>query len=238
VENNTSVQAINPAAADTTLAAVPGSYPPVVTVGGISTFNGGLKGSSPWTYTWNSFQGYDDASLTRGRHALKAGVVFERMQSDMEAFSDVTGGFSFGSLQNFLTNQPSRFLAAFPGQVTPRYLRQSLFAAYGQDDWHPAPNLTLNLGLRYEMTTVPTEAHGKLSTLWNLADSQVHLGDPLFHNSTRWNFEPRIGLSWDPWQDGRTAIRAGFSVYDVLPLPYQFSLLETRSAPFYEGGSV
>ncbi len=238
VQNNTSVSPINPAAADTSLAAVPGSYPAVVTVGGISTFNGGLQGSSPWTYAWNSFQGYDDASLTRGRHSLKFGVAFERMQSDMEALSDVTGGFFFGSLTSFLTNQPSRFLAAFPGQVTPRKLRQSLFAAYGQDDWHPVPNLTLNLGVRYEMTTVPTEVNGKLSTLWNVTDSQVHLGSPLFQNSTRLNFEPRIGMSWDPWGDGRTAIRAGFSVYDVLPLPYQFSLLETRSAPFYSGGSV
>jgi hypothetical protein len=238
VQNNTSVQALNPAAADTSLAAVPGSYPAVVTVGGISTFNGGLKGSSPWVYTWDSFQGYDDVTLTRGRHSLKFGAVFERMLSDMEAFSDVTGGFSFGSVKAFLTNQPSRFLAAFPGQVTPRQLRQSLFGTYGQDDWHPVPNLTLNLGVRYEMTTVPTEVNGKLSTLWHIDDSQVHVGSPLFQNSTRFNFEPRVGLSWDPWRDGRTAIRAGFSVYDVLPLPYQFNLLQTRSAPFYSGGSV
>jgi hypothetical protein len=238
VQNNTTVQAVNPAAADRSLAAVPGSYPAVVSVGGISTFNGGLEGSSPWTYTWNSFQAYDDAAFTRGRHSLRSGVAFERMQSDLEAYSDVTGGFSFGSLQAFLTNQPSRFIAAFPGQVTTRYLRQSLLGAYGQDDWHPVPNLTLNLGVRYEMTTVPTEVHGKLSTLWNLTDSQVHVGDPLFHNSTLLNFEPRVGMSWDPGHDGRTAVRAGFSVYDVLPLPYQFSLLETRSAPFYEGGTV
>jgi Carboxypeptidase regulatory-like domain/TonB dependent receptor/TonB-dependent Receptor Plug Domain len=238
VHNNTTVQAINPAAADTSLAAVPGSSPAVVTVGGISAFSGGLQGSSPWVYTWNSFQGYDDISLTRGRHSLKTGVAVERMQSDLEAYSDVTGGFSFGSLQKFLTNQPARFIAAFPGQVTPRYLRQSLVAAYLQDDWHPAPNLTLNLGVRYEMTTVPTEVHGKLSTLWSLTDSQAHVGDPLFHNSRYLNFEPRVGLSWDPWGNGRTAIRSGFSVYDVLPLPYEFSLLETRSPPFYEGGTV
>lgn len=237
VQNNTTMQAVNPLAADHSLAAVPGSYPAVVSVGGISTFNGGLEGSSPWTYTWNSFQGYDDAALTRGRQTLKAGVAFERMQSDLEAYSDVTGGFSFGSLQSFLTNQPSRFIAAFPGQVTPRYLRQSLVGGYAQDDWHPAPNLTLNIGVRYEMTTVPTEAHGKLSTLWSITDTQLHVGDPLFHNSTGLNFEPRVGLSWDPWGNGGTAIRSGFSVYDVLPLPYEFSLLETRSAPFYEGGT-
>jgi outer membrane receptor protein involved in Fe transport len=91
------------------------------------------------------------------------------MQSDVEAFSDVTGGFSFGSLGAFLTNQPSRFLAAIPGKVTPRRLRETLFGMYVQDDWHVLPNLALNLGLRYEMTTVPTEVNNKLSTLLNLS---------------------------------------------------------------------
>src|SRR4029077_18035060 len=105
--------------------------------------------------------------------------------------------------------------------LTPRRLRQNLFAGYGQDNWRVLPNLTLNLGLRYEMTSVPTEVNGKLSTLLSLTDSQPHLGDPLFLNPTRLNFEPRVGLAWDPWGNGRTAIRAAFGVYDVLPLPYE-----------------
>lgn len=96
VQNNASVQAVNPATADKSLAAVPGSYPTVVSVGGISTFNGGLEGSSPWTYPWNSFQGYDDVSLTRGRHSLKSGVAFERMQSDLEAFLMSPAGSTSG----------------------------------------------------------------------------------------------------------------------------------------------
>jgi hypothetical protein len=237
-QNNWSVHAVNPAAADQSLAAVPGSYPALVTVGGLSPFRGGLLGGSPWVYTWNSFQAYDDVSLTRGLHSLKFGMTFERMQSDMEAYSDVTGGFSFGSLKAFLTNQPSRFLAAFPGQVTPRQLRENLFGAYAQDNWRIMPNLMLNLGLRYEMTSVPTEVNGKLSTLKNLTDPQPLVGDPLFQNPTRLNFEPRLGLAWDPWGDSRTSVRAGFGLFDVLPLPYEFSLLQTRSAPFYSGGSA
>ena len=237
-QNNWSVQAVNPAAADTSLAAVPGSYAALVTVGGISPFRGGLLGGSPWIYKWNSFQAYDDLTLTRGRHALKLGATYERMMSNMEAYSDVTGGFSFGSLKTFLTNQPSRFLAAFPGQVTPRQLRENLFGAYAQDNWHVWPNLILNLGFRYEMTSVPTEVNGKLSTLLNITDAQPHVGDPLFHNPTLLNFEPRVGFAWDPWGDGRTAIRSAFGVFDVLPLPYEFNLLETRSAPFYSGGSA
>src|SRR5260370_2083476 len=160
------------------------------------------------------------------------------MHSDVEYYSYVTGLFSCGSPDAFITNKPSRLRAALPGLTTPRGLRQSLFAAYAQDDWHVLPNLTLNLGLRYEMASVPTEQDGKLSTLLSLTSSQNHLGSPFFKNPTLWNFEPRVGLSWDPWSDGRTAIRAGFGVYDVLPLPYEFQNMETRAAPFYRLGSA
>jgi len=80
-----------------------------------------------------------------------------------------------------------------------------------------APNLTLNLGLRYEMATVPTEAQGRLTTLINITDTDPHLGDPYFLNPTRRNFEPRIGFSWDPFRNGKTAVRGGFGVFDVLP---------------------
>ena len=237
-QNNVSVAAINPAAADPSLAAIPGAYAALVTVGGISPFRGGLNGGSPWLYAWNSYQVNDDAVFTRGRHSIKFGGAFERMQSNMEAFSDVDGGFSFGTLQNFLTNNPSRLIGALPGHLSPRGLRESLAAGYVQDDWHMRPNFTLNLGLRYEMSTVPTEVNGKLSNLINITDTQPHIGSPLFHNPTLANFEPRIGLAWDPWGSGRTVIRSGFGIYDVLPLPYEFSLLETRTAPFFTDGTT
>ena len=238
VQNNISAKALNPAAADPSYAAIPGTYAALVTVGGLSRFRGGLNGGSPWLYTWNSYQTYDDAMLSLGRHSLKFGGAFERMQSNMEAFSDVDGGFSFGSLTAFLTNAPSRFIGALPGHFSPRGLRQTLAAGYVQDDWSFRPNLKFNLGLRYEMTTVPTEVHGELSVLRNITDSQPHLGSPLFNNPTLTNWEPRIGFAWDPFGNGHTAIRAGFGFYDVLPLPYQFSLLETRTAPFFLDGTT
>jgi len=77
-------------------------------------------------------------------------------------------------------------------------------------------NLTLNLGLRYEMTTVPTETAGKLSVLRNITDATPHLGDPFFSNPTTKNFEPRIGFAWDPFRNGKMAVRAGAGLYDVV----------------------
>jgi hypothetical protein len=233
VQNNQSATALNPAAGDTSLGAIPGELAAQVSIGGgITPFKGGYEDATH--FMWTSYQLYDDFSFSRGRHSLKVGAGFEKMQSNIEYLSYLTGRFSFGSLEAFLTNQPSRFRAALPGLTTPRSLNQNLFAAYAQDDWHALPNLTLNLGLRYEITSVPTEANGKISTLLSLTSPVNHLGSPLFQNPTLRNFEPRLGLAWDPWGDGHTAVHAGFGMYDVLPLPYEFQNMETRAAPFYE----
>jgi hypothetical protein len=231
VRDNQSATALNPAAGDLSLSAVPGQLASQVSVGGLTPFKGGTEDSTH--FNWSSYQLYDDASFALGRHSLKVGFAFEKMQSEVLYNSYVTGLYSFGTLRNFLLNQPSRFRAALPGLTTPRVLRQEIFAGYAQDDWHVLPNLTLNLGLRYEVATVPTEANGKISTLSSLTSPVNHLGSPLFANPTLRNFEPRLGLAWDVSGDGRTVVHAGFGMYDVLPLPYEFQNMETRAAPFY-----
>jgi hypothetical protein len=236
VRDNQSASALNPAAGDLSMGAVPGQLAAQVSVGGIDPFKGGTEDSTH--FNWYSYQLYDDASFAMGRHSLKVGFAFENMRSDILYNSYVTGLYSFGTLAKFLTNQPSRFRAALPGLTTPRSLRQKLFAGYAQDDWHVLRNLTLNLGLRYEVTTVPTEENGKLSTLLSLTSAVNHLGSPFFSNPTLRNFEPRFGLAWDAFGDGRTVVHAAFGMYDVLPLPYEFQNMETRAAPFYTLESI
>jgi len=98
--------------------------------------------------------------------------------------------------------------------------------------------VTVNLGLRYEMATVPTEVQGKLTTLRSITDATPHVGDPLFSNPTLRNFEPRVGLSWDPFGNGKTAVSAGFGMFDVLPPPYLIQFNELFSAPFFKAGSA
>jgi outer membrane receptor protein involved in Fe transport len=249
VDNDASVQALNPAAADSSLGSFAGRNASVVSVEGLSGMNGGVGGLPTYLYRWNSFQIYDDAFVTRGKHSIKFGGAFERMLLQVTALTDpngiwfFTGGPSGGSCGNalspglcsFLQNQPSKFQGGIASSLTPRNLRQNIFGFYIQDDWRWKPNLTLNLGLRYEMTSMLTETDGKLSNLRDLASATPHLGDPFFaSNPTTKNFEPRIGFAWDPLRTGKLAVRGGAGLFDVLPLPYQYVLLVTQAAPFFQ----
>src|SRR5713226_4132945 len=245
VSNNQSLSANNPAAADPSLAAFAGRDAAFVQVGGLTpALPGGVGGLPTYFYHWNSFQAYDDAFLNRGTHTIKFGFAFERMLLQATALTDPNGIWFFGSLQNFLTNNPSKFQGGIASSLTPRNFRQSIFGGYVQDDWRWKPNLTLNLGLRYEMATVPTETNGKLVNLRNIMDVLPVCGvmvagscsgtGPLYSNPTLHNFEPRIGFAWDPFHNGKMAVRGGAGLFVVLPLPYQFILLETQAIPFFQ----
>jgi outer membrane receptor protein involved in Fe transport len=236
VLNSVPVTAINPLAKDPSLAAEPGQFATGVNVPGIASFAGGLLNDLTY-YFWNSWQGYDDAFWTHGTHSLKFGGAAERLELNRYSADTPSGVFDFGTLSDFLTNKPHRFVAGLT-PISAKALRETLIGFYTQDDWRVRPNLTLNLGLRWEMTTVPTEVHGKLATLINITDPTPHLGSPFFANPTLRNFDPRVGFAWDPFHDGKTAVRGGFGVFDVLPLPYQFTLLIAAEFPFSRGGSA
>ena len=238
VDNNVGAKALVPEAADTSLGTFPGRTAPQIFITGLTNFLGGVGGESAYFYHWNTFQLYDDAFINKGTHTIKFGFAVERMQLGIRALSDPNGIFKFDDLAAFYKNDPTKFQGGIASTLSPRNLRQTLVGGYIQDDWRFKPNLTLNLGLRYEMVTVPTETSGKLSVLRNLSDATPHLGDPFFNNPTTKNFEPRVGFAWDPFRNGKMAVRGGFGMFDVLPLPYQFTLLTTLAAPFFQYTSI
>ena len=238
VANNAGVSPINPLATDKSLGAVPGRDASDVVISGVTEFIGGLDALTTNFYPWNSFQEYDDAFLTHGTHSLKFGVAVERMQLNHLDLTKLSGSWNFGSLADFLTNNPNRFQASFASTVGPRDYRETVFGVYVQDDWRARANLTVNVGIRYEMATVPTEVQNKLSNLINLTDATAHLGNPFFLNPSLRNFEPRVGFAWDPFRHGKTAVRGGVGVFDVLILPAFFYQMESASQPFFSIGAV
>ena len=244
-------------AKDAALAIAPGAKaPPQIPVSGLTTAYG-LGGFNRFTHAWNSVQVNDDAFVTRGTHALKIGFAYEHMQYNvLEQLSPNGRMNTYPSLAAFLSNAPDQLNALAPGGSHEVGFRQSLFAGYIQDDWRARKTLTVNLGLRYEMTTRPTDANQvpgytipgtgysvaaagfqEIISLSNCTQSPTACGpvgvsSPLLRNPTTKNFEPRIGLAWDPFHDGKTAVRAGFGMFDVLPLPYEFGLNTAATAPF------
>jgi hypothetical protein len=236
VADNVGIKILNPLVADPSLAAAPGRDAAAVFVSGLTTFSGGPAANPGDYFYWNSFQGYDDAFITFGGHSLKFGAALERMQLNYDTGAG-GGEFHFGSLPGFLTNHPDVFISSLQNSGS-RGLRQTIFGLYLQDDWRWRPNLTLNLGVRYEMSTVPTEVQNRLSVLLNITDPTPHLGNPLFLNPTLRNFDPRVGFAWDPFSNGKTAVRGGVGIFDVLPLPYQFYNGANRGTPFFLQGSA
>src|ERR1019366_28163 len=238
VANNQSQKAINPEASRIDLGVGGSAFagraaPQVLIGGGVSDFTGGVGGSPTYFYHWNSIQLYDDAFFTKGTHSIRFGVAAERMLLNVLADTDPNGIWNFDNITGFLTNQPTKFQGGIASTLSPRNLRQNLFGIYLQDDWHARSNLTLHLGLRYEMSTVVTETNGKLANLRKITDATAHLGDPFFGNPTFKDFEPRIGFAWDPLRNGKTAVRGGIGMFDVQPLPYQYILLATQAVPFF-----
>ena len=103
-----------------------------------------------------------------------------------------------------------------------RGFRQRELAAYIQDTFKALPNLTLNYGLRYQFNGVPFEVNNLLSTLYvdpggpgpftfSIAGDAKGL-PPLYSNDWH-DFEPRIGIAWDPFKQGKTSIRAGYGIF-------------------------
>jgi hypothetical protein len=228
----------NPFAADASFGTVPGQNAAVISVPGLTSFSGGLGATGSYHFHWTSIQVYDDFGFTRGNHSWRFGGGVERIRDNILATTDPNGSFSFNSLSDFLTNHPFFLAATIPGTISERGFRQTIVGAYLQDDWRWQQNVTITLGLRYEMATLPTEVHGKLTVLRRLTDATPHLRDPLFSNSTKRNFEPRVGFSWDPFRDGKSTLSGGFGIFDVLPLPYVIQFNELFSAPFYDFGNA
>jgi hypothetical protein len=237
------------AAVDPTLAIAPGANatPQISVSGGVITTAIGLGGLNRFQHRWTSGQFYDDAFVTRGTHSIKLGFAFERMHYNvLEQLSPNGRMNNYGSIAALLSNAPDQLNALAPGGSNEVAIRESLFAGYVQDDWRARPNLTLNIGLRYEFTTLPKDANNRIqeiTTLLNCATPGVlpspsspcgpqHVGSFIAGNPTTKNFEPRIGFSWDPFRSGKTAVRGGFGMFDVLPLPYEFGLNTAATYPF------
>ena len=174
------------------------------------------------TYINNVYTLSDDVYWTKGRHAFRFGSMANDFKIPEDGHFNNRGTVSFTSFANLYQGIYSS-MTALGGTLSPsqvRYWGYHTFGFYAQDDYRFAPRLTFNLGFRYEFQTIPKELNGNNWQIQNLATadgsnstqgavpSRVWGNNPSLHA-----FSPRIGFAWDPFGNGKLAIRGGAGIY-------------------------
>ncbi len=183
----------------------------------------------------NDYAFSGNLAYTQGKHVTSFGAQFRRTlvngyQANFAsgAFTFTVQGYTNNALANFLLGKPDIFTQA-GGDFT-RDIRGWELGAYAQDEYRLGPRLTLNYGMRYEITTPFQDIHnrmmefapGQQSTVYPTAPNGLLFpGDSGVHDTIaptfKGDFAPRIGFAWDPRGNGRTVVRSAYGIfYDEL----------------------
>jgi hypothetical protein len=207
-------------------------------------FQGGLTGlgvasNLPKIYIANNFHYQNDVTTSQGAHQLKFGALVKRYQSNLAAPQNLGGSYRFANHVAFLQGKPNLWQGALGGGgvsasgAAVRSMRQWMMGAFLEDSWQVKPRLTLNLGLRWEMSTVPTENHNRLTNVRHYLAEGGTIG-PLYTNASQAiNMQPRVGFAWDMQGDGRTALRGGFGSFRMHMLSNTWFITVVRQPPVY-----
>ncbi|HWZ56044.1 MAG TPA: TonB-dependent receptor [Verrucomicrobiae bacterium] len=171
-----------------------------------------------------SLQILEHVAILRGKHAFKFGGEVIRDTSDPFITMNAKGLIKFHSLEDFLTGtvNPAGGSLIQAGEPQ-RYLHDYSYAGFVQDDWRATPKLMVNLGVRYELTTVLKDHNNQLGNFdpnSSTGFAQVGVGgfSSPFHGDHN-NFSPRAGFAWDVRGDGKTVIRGGGGImYEQIPI--------------------
>jgi hypothetical protein len=194
-----------------------------ITVPGLTTI--GTMGGSPQPagQVQNHFVEGDDLAWTHGAHSFRFGGYIDRVQSStLWTFQGPTS-WTFSSIPAFLAGTARMVIGVTdaPNNYPIRNFREIDFALYAQDDWKVTRKLTVNLGLRYQPTTNPVELRNNLYAIGNYATDTAFTNVPhaMISNPSGKNFDPRVGVAYDPFGDHKTSIRAGFGIFHEVLYP-------------------
>ncbi|MGH9916169.1 MAG: TonB-dependent receptor domain-containing protein, partial [Pyrinomonadaceae bacterium] len=153
----------------------------------------------------------DSVNYLRGPHSFVFGGEFRNFYNNN--LNGDTGAFTFTNLGEFVKGNVNTFNITLGDQVSS--ILQKAVALFVQDNYKVRQNLTLELGLRYDLNLTPTERFDRFVVFDPTTASLVRVGtnglDQIYQTDAN-NFQPRIGIAWDPFKDGKTSVRAAYAV--------------------------
>lgn len=229
---------------------VPGKPIGAVVIAGSTASNGssqitgaGANVGSDNTIARNLFTFDDHLFFTAGNHTVEVGGWLQRLQSNDNLAQNQYGQASFASLSTFLAGNIKTFTVV--PSPTALGWRSFFGAGYVQDTWKPTPNLELLAGFRFESSNGFNESHGRAG-VYSLTNGVISTNptvssNGLLTNRAKFLPQPRIGLAWNVFGNGKTSLRAGFGLHNSLLDNLDYRL--DQAAPFnttlsYSGTTV
>ncbi len=198
----------------------PAPESPDIGIDGVSSF--GVAFWQPITFTQNNFNIRNTLTMNRGRHSFRVGGELRHGRDGATLTHWRRPTYGFQSILDFIDDEPfseDRAVDPLTGNPTsaPGLYVTNEWSLFLQDNWKIRPNVTLNLGLRYENFGNPTKADGQFNNIIlgpgatrqeQVQNARVGAVDKLY--GTDWNnFAPRLGITWDPTSEAKFVVRAG-----------------------------
>lgn len=219
------------------------------TSSGASLFSATCGSCTNGVFNINTYQFADDIDMVRGKHQLAFGVELIRTQMNSIAGFFENGQFLFNgqytndAMADFMLGMLSRFSQSRPQASA---MRETIPGLYAQDTFHVTPRLSINAGVRWEPLLFPSDYFGRgdsfdpaafaavtRSKVYTNAPAGLFFygdkGIPKAFTNNRWtNFEPRIGIAWNPPGASHQTIRAGGGILSDTPMLYYSQRLQSN----------
>ena len=186
---------------------------PQITINGLGLNFGGPAGF-PQGRTDTTLVFSDALSYLRGRHSFKLGGEWRRFEN--KNFNSDPGDFRYASLADFQAGRGNSF-AIILGDRPSDVVEQAM-GLFARDSFRASSNLTLELGLRFDRNMAPTDTQDRFVVFDAATGSLMRVGSGRDVYESSNNLQPRVGIVWDPFKDGKTSVRAAYAIMADQPV--------------------